>query len=70
MDKQDAYTELASDLRISRVVTGLWQIADMERDDRPLDRKQAARAILQHTKQTVPALSCLAQLTQTSTACP
>jgi aryl-alcohol dehydrogenase-like predicted oxidoreductase/enamine deaminase RidA (YjgF/YER057c/UK114 family) len=45
MDGQDTYTELAPDLRISRVVTGLWQIADMERDDRSLDHEQAARAM-------------------------
>jgi len=29
--------ELASDLTISRVITGLWQIADMERDGQILD---------------------------------
>jgi len=45
MDRQDAHTELAPDLRISRVITGLWQIADMERDDRSLDREQAACAM-------------------------
>ena len=45
MDTHKKYTELAPDLRISRVVTGLWQIADMERDERALDREQAARAM-------------------------
>tara|TARA_R110002073_G_scaffold57778_4_gene146694 strand:- start:103180 stop:104628 length:1449 start_codon:yes stop_codon:yes gene_type:complete len=29
--------KLASDLEISRIVTGLWQIADMERDGKTLD---------------------------------
>jgi len=45
MDRQDTHTELASDLRINRVITGLWQIADMERDDRLLDREQTACAM-------------------------
>ena len=37
---------LAPGLSISRVVTGLWQVADMERDGRPLDLDAAARAML------------------------
>ena len=36
---------LAPDLSISRVLTGLWQIADMERDGRPIDPEAAARAL-------------------------
>ena len=36
---------LAPDLSISRVLTGLWQIADMERDGRTLDPEPAARAL-------------------------
>jgi len=36
---------LAPDLSVSRVLTGLWQIADMERDGRELDPKAAARAL-------------------------
>ena len=36
---------LAPHLSISRVLTGLWQIADMERDGRPLDPEPAARAL-------------------------
>jgi aryl-alcohol dehydrogenase-like predicted oxidoreductase/enamine deaminase RidA (YjgF/YER057c/UK114 family) len=36
---------LAPDLSISRVLTGLWQIADMERDGRTLDPDAAARAL-------------------------
>src|SRR5689334_17820435 len=33
---------LAPDLDISRMVTGLWQVADMERDGRTLDPDQGA----------------------------
>ena len=29
--------ELASDLSISRILTGLWQIGDMEKDDNHLE---------------------------------
>ncbi len=35
--------DLAPDLSISRVLTGLWQIADMERDGRQLDLAATAR---------------------------
>ena len=35
--------KLALDLDVSRVVTGLWQIADMERGGRPLDPDASAR---------------------------
>jgi aryl-alcohol dehydrogenase-like predicted oxidoreductase/enamine deaminase RidA (YjgF/YER057c/UK114 family) len=35
--------EIAPDLSISRVLTGLWQIADMERDGTQLDLESAAR---------------------------
>jgi aryl-alcohol dehydrogenase-like predicted oxidoreductase/enamine deaminase RidA (YjgF/YER057c/UK114 family) len=38
-------TDLAPGLRISRIVTGLWQIADMEREGRLLDPVQAAAAM-------------------------
>ena len=37
--------ELAPDLAISRIVTGLWQVADMERDGRTLDPEAAATAL-------------------------
>lgn len=37
------YKELAPDLRISRVLTGLWQIADLERDGATLDPVETAR---------------------------
>ncbi len=36
---------LAPDLSISRVLTGLWQIADMERDGRALDPETTAGAL-------------------------
>ena len=35
--------DLAPDLSISRIVTGLWQIADMERDGRKLDLAVTSR---------------------------
>lgn len=38
-------TELAPGFNISRVVTGLWQIADMERDGQTLDLEEAARSM-------------------------
>jgi aryl-alcohol dehydrogenase-like predicted oxidoreductase/enamine deaminase RidA (YjgF/YER057c/UK114 family) len=41
---------LAPDLHASRVLTGLWQIADMERDRRTLDQEQAARAMGQYVE--------------------
>ncbi|OLC38827.1 MAG: aldo/keto reductase [Gemmatimonadetes bacterium 13_1_40CM_4_65_7] len=37
--------DLSSDLSISRVLTGLWQLADMERDGRELDLDRAAAAM-------------------------
>jgi len=39
-----ARTTLAPGLEIARVVTGLWQVADMERDGRTLDADTAAAA--------------------------
>ena len=36
---------LAPDLEISRVVTGLWQIADMERDGKSLDLAATAESM-------------------------
>src|SRR5690349_7477176 len=38
-------TSLAPDLSISRVLTGLWQIADMERDGGTVDTERAAAAM-------------------------
>lgn len=39
------YTELASGLTICKVITGLWQIADMERDGTKVNAPQAADAM-------------------------
>ncbi|MEQ9443194.1 MAG: aldo/keto reductase [Cyclobacteriaceae bacterium] len=39
------YCKLAPDLSISRVLTGLWQIADMERDGTTLDPEETAKAM-------------------------
>ncbi len=50
MDKQGTHIDLAPDLRISRVITGLWQIADMERDERSLDLDRAARSMKAYTE--------------------
>jgi aryl-alcohol dehydrogenase-like predicted oxidoreductase/enamine deaminase RidA (YjgF/YER057c/UK114 family) len=38
-------TTLGTDLTISRIVTGLWQIADLERDGRTLDPEKTAAAM-------------------------
>ena len=38
-------TELAPGLVIPRIVTGLWQVADMERDGRTLDPASASGAM-------------------------
>jgi aryl-alcohol dehydrogenase-like predicted oxidoreductase/enamine deaminase RidA (YjgF/YER057c/UK114 family) len=40
-----ARVDLAPGFSISRVLTGLWQIADMERDGRQVDRDRAATAM-------------------------
>lgn len=40
--------DLASGLRISPVLTGLWQVADQERDGAPLDTEAAALAMKQY----------------------
>lgn len=42
--------ELAPGLQISRVLTGLWQIAHMERDGRALDLDAAARAMVPYVE--------------------
>ncbi|RZS95235.1 aldo/keto reductase [Cecembia calidifontis] len=44
------YTELAPGLRISKVLTGLWQIADMERDGQLLDPHRTAEAMLPYVQ--------------------
>ena len=40
--------DLTPDLSISRVITGLWQIADMERDGQIVDRDRAVTAIARY----------------------
>jgi aryl-alcohol dehydrogenase-like predicted oxidoreductase/enamine deaminase RidA (YjgF/YER057c/UK114 family) len=39
---------LAPDLEVSRVLTGLWQVADMERDGQAIDPDRAASAMEAH----------------------
>ncbi len=41
---------LAPDLEISRVVTGLWQVADQERGRGPLDPRSASSAMLAYAR--------------------
>ena len=41
---------LAPGLDISRIVTGLWQVADMERDTGPLDPEKASGALLDYAR--------------------
>ena len=45
MNQSIERSELAPGLSISRAITGLWQIADMERDGRRLDLEHAAAAM-------------------------
>ena len=42
--------ELAPRLEISRIVTGLWQVADMERDGRTVDPDMAAAAMAEYAE--------------------
>lgn len=42
MSNRVEYCELAPDLKISRVLTGLWQVADMERNGKTLDPRATA----------------------------
>jgi len=46
MNKTEKYTSLGDNLKISRILTGLWQVADMERGGKPLDIDQAAKSLL------------------------
>jgi aryl-alcohol dehydrogenase-like predicted oxidoreductase/enamine deaminase RidA (YjgF/YER057c/UK114 family) len=45
-----ARTALTPDLEISRIVTGLWQVADMERDGRELDREATSAQLLEYAR--------------------
>ncbi|NRB50079.1 MAG: aldo/keto reductase [Saprospiraceae bacterium] len=47
---QERYTQLAPNLKISRILTGLWQIADMERSGKALDLEQAANHMEAYTR--------------------
>jgi aryl-alcohol dehydrogenase-like predicted oxidoreductase/enamine deaminase RidA (YjgF/YER057c/UK114 family) len=47
--RPDRY-RLAADLEISRIVTGLWQVADMERGGELLDPQQASTAMLDYAR--------------------
>lgn len=42
--------DLAQGLDISRIVTGLWQVADMERGGKPLDTESAARELASYAR--------------------
>ena len=48
--KEEMYIELAPDLKISRVLTGLWQIADLERDGNTLDPIETAKYMQPYVK--------------------
>ena len=50
MKEQNTHTDLSPDLRISRIITGLWQIADMERDQQSLDLGKTAQSMKAYTK--------------------
>jgi aryl-alcohol dehydrogenase-like predicted oxidoreductase/enamine deaminase RidA (YjgF/YER057c/UK114 family) len=50
MNNPDTHTELATDLNVSKIVTGLWQIADMERDDKALNLDQTAQYMKAYTE--------------------
>ena len=43
-------TVLAPGLEISRIVTGLWQVADMERDGQTLDPVQGAASLAEYSR--------------------
>ncbi len=43
-------TLLGDQLKISRIITGMWQIADMEKDGRKTDARQAAAAMLPYAE--------------------
>ena len=50
---------LAPDLNISRVLTGLWQIADMEREGRKLDPEATASWFRELPRRTAAELSAV-----------
>ena len=50
MPKAPPRIALAPDLKISRIVIGLWQVADMERGGRTLDPEAASSAMLDYAR--------------------
>jgi aryl-alcohol dehydrogenase-like predicted oxidoreductase/enamine deaminase RidA (YjgF/YER057c/UK114 family) len=50
ISRAPARYRLAPDLEISRIVTGLWQVADMERGGTPLDPERASAAMLDYAR--------------------
>jgi aryl-alcohol dehydrogenase-like predicted oxidoreductase/enamine deaminase RidA (YjgF/YER057c/UK114 family) len=50
MNRKNTHTELAPDLMVSKIVTGLWQIADMERDDQTLNLDKTAQSMKAYTE--------------------
>ena len=48
--KQPEATRLGHNLPIRRLVTGLWQMADQERDGKPFDLDKAAEALLDYAR--------------------
>ncbi len=46
MENNKMYSELAPDFKISRILTGLWQVADMERGGQQLDLDKTAKALM------------------------
>jgi aryl-alcohol dehydrogenase-like predicted oxidoreductase/enamine deaminase RidA (YjgF/YER057c/UK114 family) len=45
------YCQLTEDLKISRIITGLWQIADMEKEGKTLDPKKVSKSMLPYVQQ-------------------
>jgi len=47
---QNNYCELSPDLKISRIISGLWQVADLERDGKRTDHQKMAQAMEAYAK--------------------
>jgi aryl-alcohol dehydrogenase-like predicted oxidoreductase/enamine deaminase RidA (YjgF/YER057c/UK114 family) len=50
MNHRDTHSELACGLQASKIITGLWQIADMERDGQSLDLDKTAQHMKAYTE--------------------
>ena len=48
--KEELYIEITPGLKIARVLTGLWQIADLERDGKLLDPRETAKYMEPYVK--------------------